>query len=144
MESEGINLLFEPWHGISNNVVCVTSKASDQPAHTRSLIRAITCRLNILWVLGILWNLYVMFIFILNKFYTNMVGITVYITKLWTFNWRYTSVCRPHCKLFCYIFRERWVVKYFVFIFISFNCIKYCHLFVEWVFLIQVMTKYLV
>ena len=31
---------YEPWHGISNNVVCATSKASDQPAHTRSLIRA--------------------------------------------------------------------------------------------------------
>ena len=30
----------EPRHGISNNVVCATSKASDQPAHTRSLIRA--------------------------------------------------------------------------------------------------------
>ena len=33
---------------ISNNVVCVTSKGSDQPAHTRSLIRAFPCRLNIL------------------------------------------------------------------------------------------------
>ena len=30
----------EPVHEISNNVVCATSKASDQPAHTRSLIRA--------------------------------------------------------------------------------------------------------
>ena len=30
----------EPVHEISNNVVCVTSKASDQPAHMRSLIRA--------------------------------------------------------------------------------------------------------
>ena len=29
---------FEPVHEISNNVVCVTSKSSDQPAHTRSLI----------------------------------------------------------------------------------------------------------
>ena len=29
----------EPQHEISNNVVCATSKASDQPAHTRSLIR---------------------------------------------------------------------------------------------------------
>ena len=38
----------EPWHGISNNVVCATSKASDQPAHTRSLIRAFASRLNIL------------------------------------------------------------------------------------------------
>ena len=35
-------------HGISNNVVCATSKASDQPAHMRSLIRAFACRLNIL------------------------------------------------------------------------------------------------
>ena len=24
----------EPWHEISNNVVCATSKSSDQPAHT--------------------------------------------------------------------------------------------------------------
>ena len=36
----------EPWHGISNNVVCATSKASDQPAHTRSLIRSFASRLN--------------------------------------------------------------------------------------------------
>ena len=37
-------------HGreISINVVCATSKASDQRAHTRSLIRAFACRLNIL------------------------------------------------------------------------------------------------
>ena len=30
----------EPVHEISNNVVCETSKASDQPGHTPSLIRA--------------------------------------------------------------------------------------------------------
>ena len=30
-------LLFEPRHEISNNVVCVTSKASDQPAPDQSL-----------------------------------------------------------------------------------------------------------
>ena len=35
-------------HGISKHVVCGTSKASDQPAHTRSLIRAFAGRLNIL------------------------------------------------------------------------------------------------
>ena len=40
--------LFEPGHEISNNVVCATSKASDQPAHMRSLIRAFAGRLNIL------------------------------------------------------------------------------------------------
>ena len=40
--------VFEPRHEISNNVVCATSKASDQPAHTRSLIRAFASRLNIL------------------------------------------------------------------------------------------------
>ena len=33
-----------------NNVVCVTSKGSDQHAHTRSLIRAFASRLNILWL----------------------------------------------------------------------------------------------
>ena len=38
----------EPVHEISNNLVCATSKASDQPAHTRSLIRAFACRLSIL------------------------------------------------------------------------------------------------
>ena len=35
-------------HEISNNVVCATSKGSDQSAHTRSLIRAFASRLNIL------------------------------------------------------------------------------------------------
>ena len=43
-----INIL--PQHGISNNVVCATSKASDQPAHTCRLIRAFASRLNILTV----------------------------------------------------------------------------------------------
>ena len=39
----------EPRHEISNNVVCATSKASDQPAHTPSLIRAFASRINILY-----------------------------------------------------------------------------------------------
>ena len=38
----------EPAHEISNNVACATSKALDQPAHTRSLIRTFACRLSIL------------------------------------------------------------------------------------------------
>ena len=38
----------EPVHDISNNMICATSKASDQPAHTRSLIRAFASRLGIL------------------------------------------------------------------------------------------------
>ena len=42
--------IIEPWHEISNNVVFATSKASDQPAHRRSLIRAFASRLNILSV----------------------------------------------------------------------------------------------
>ena len=41
-------LIFVPVHEISNNVVCATSKASDQPAHTRSLIRAFASRLSII------------------------------------------------------------------------------------------------
>ena len=39
---------YELWHEISNNVVSATSKGSDQPAHMRSLIRAIASHLNIL------------------------------------------------------------------------------------------------
>ena len=48
----GINTIIGPVHEISNNVVCATSKGSDQPAHTRSLIRAFARRLNILGVLS--------------------------------------------------------------------------------------------
>ena len=36
----------EPQHEIFNNTI--SSKASDQPAHTRSLIRAFASRLNII------------------------------------------------------------------------------------------------
>ena len=43
---------FEPLPEISNNLVCVTSKGSDQSVHTRSLIRAFACRLNILSLLS--------------------------------------------------------------------------------------------
>ena len=39
--------IIEPPHEITNTVVCATSKGSDQPAHTRSLIRAFASRLNI-------------------------------------------------------------------------------------------------
>ena len=35
---------YEPRHKISNNVVCATSKGSDQPAHMRSLIRVLASR----------------------------------------------------------------------------------------------------
>ena len=42
----------EPVHEISNNMVCATSKGSDQPAHTRSLIRAFASLLSILWLLN--------------------------------------------------------------------------------------------
>ena len=43
-----IFFVFEGLHEISNNVVCATSKASEQPAHARSLIRALASHLNIL------------------------------------------------------------------------------------------------
>ena len=43
-----VKIINEPVREISNNVVCATSKASDQPAHTRSLIRAFAGRLSIL------------------------------------------------------------------------------------------------
>ena len=38
----------EPQHKITNNVVCETSKGSDQPGHTRRLIRAFASCWNIL------------------------------------------------------------------------------------------------
>ena len=62
MPAQG-TLAFEPLHEISNNVVCATSKGSDQPAridqpaHTRSLIRAFASRLNILGVLSYCLNI---------------------------------------------------------------------------------------
>ena len=42
----------EPRHEISNNVVCATSKGSDQHVRMRSLIRAFASRLNVLWLLS--------------------------------------------------------------------------------------------
>ena len=54
--------IIERRHDISNNVVCATSKGSDQPAHMCSLIRAFASRLSILWVLSywlnIIWSFY--------------------------------------------------------------------------------------
>ena len=47
-----LRYIIEPVHEISNNVVCATSKASDQPAHTRSQIRAFASRLSIPWLLS--------------------------------------------------------------------------------------------
>ena len=43
-----ITFINKPQHEISNDVVWVTSKGSDQPAHTRSLVRASASGLNIL------------------------------------------------------------------------------------------------
>ena len=51
----------EPRHEISNNVICATSEVSDQPAHTRSLIRAFASRLNFLWVLWYWLNIILSF-----------------------------------------------------------------------------------
>ena len=50
---------YEPVHEIFNNVLCATSKASDQPAHTRSLIRAFASRLSILWLYTTDWTSFV-------------------------------------------------------------------------------------
>ena len=44
--------LASAWDFHSNNIVCATTKAYDQPAHMRSLIRVFACRSNILWVLS--------------------------------------------------------------------------------------------
>ena len=44
--------IIELRHESSYNVVCATSKCSDQPAHTLRLIRAFACRLDIRWMLS--------------------------------------------------------------------------------------------
>ena len=44
----------EPVHEISNNVLCVTSKASYQPAHMRGLIRAIADRFEYAMIVKLL------------------------------------------------------------------------------------------
>ena len=49
---------FEPRHEISNNVVDATSKASDQPARTRSLINSFCMRFCYLLVLFLKINLF--------------------------------------------------------------------------------------
>ena len=52
---------YEPRQEISNNVVCATSKVSDQPAHKRSLIRAFASCVKILWVLSYWFNIILSF-----------------------------------------------------------------------------------
>ena len=42
-----ISTTYEPRHETSNNAVCATSKGSDQPTHTHSMVRAFARRLNI-------------------------------------------------------------------------------------------------
>ena len=49
-------------HEISNNVVCATSKASDQPAHLRSLIRAFASRFEYSMIVKLLSEHYLEFL----------------------------------------------------------------------------------
>ena len=53
-------IIIEPHHEITDTVILTTNKGSDQPAHTRSLIRAFAGRLNILCLLSywlnIIWS----------------------------------------------------------------------------------------
>ena len=54
--------IYERWHKVSNNVVCASSKGSDQPVHTGRLLRAFAfaSSLNILWLFSywqnIIWS----------------------------------------------------------------------------------------
>ena len=47
-ESTCGNIFIDPVHEISNNVACAISKASDQPAHMHSLLRAFASPMNII------------------------------------------------------------------------------------------------
>ena len=57
-----MNYINELLHEISNNVVCATSKATDQPVHTRSLIRAFACRLSYSMIVKLLTEHYLEFL----------------------------------------------------------------------------------
>ena len=46
--SDNYTAQYEPVYEISINVVCAKSKASDQPAHVRRLIRAFASHLSII------------------------------------------------------------------------------------------------
>ena len=74
--------IIERWHEISNNMVYLTSKASDQPAHMPSLVRPFACRMNILWLLSY-WPKTAFGVFKLKR-------------RLH----RYTLVKIPHCWMF--------------------------------------------
>ena len=50
--TESRHISIKQRHEIPNNVVCATSKGSDQPAQMHSLIRAFASRLNSLWVVS--------------------------------------------------------------------------------------------
>ena len=47
LDTGKLKKIIEPRHEISKNVVCATSKVSDQPAHKHSLIRAFAGRLSV-------------------------------------------------------------------------------------------------
>ena len=57
--------IFEPGNEISNNEVCATSKGSDQPAHTRSLIRTFASRPQMVRCARLIGNAYIFHIIIL-------------------------------------------------------------------------------
>ena len=89
-------LPFEPVHEISNNVVCVTSKASDQPAHMHSLIRASVSRLSILGLLHILHSA------ILSNLIKLSFVIKIFVLSI--FEWPFYTCFTVICSLFLYLF----------------------------------------
>ena len=58
------------WHEISNNVICATSKSTDQTAHMCRLIRAFASCLHILWLLS--YWLKIILSFSLTEGYTGL------------------------------------------------------------------------
>ena len=51
-------------------------------------------------------------------------------------------MCGARRKLCCHIFKNGWSNVLSVLFYGGFNGIKHCHIFVEQVFLVQVITKY--
>ena len=77
----------------SNNVVCATSKGSDQPVHIRSLIRAFVSRLNILWLLDYWLNIFLSF-----KLKRRLYRI------VWVYTYQNVTLLKPRMSRLCHYF----------------------------------------
>ena len=98
---------YEPVHEIANNVVCATSKASHQPAHTRSLIRAFASSLSIFFIFKLLTEYHLEFLSVKGDCRGSSKSTHVKMPHCWKSHalaQYYSSLCSSpeHTVLLCY------------------------------------------